>query len=177
MTVSPNWSDVRDSLTAAIRTALPLQLDEAKGDRVAGLGVHMDACHGSAGLYLLPESALRTMNPSYVDNIGDWPISTDWNPDDDHSQAFASHWGKWDDWFHENLDEFDKHGGDEWFRRLLLVACEAVREVESSGLLDFPKTEDFRIIIAEHDEPDELALERYSIFIETGNIRCHGDPT
>lgn len=170
------WSDVRSSLTAAIRAALPLQLRKAPDDQIAGLGLHMDAYYGSAGLYLLPASATATIQPSAIDNLGDWPISTDWNLNEDHAQAFAAHWGQWDKWFHAHLDDFDKVGGHEKFRGLLRVSCEAMRDVELSGLLDLvPKSERFKIIIAEHDEPNELALERYDLFVRTGVIRCDGD--
>src|SRR4051812_19996982 len=75
----PAWSEVRESLTAAITAALPLQLRKAAGERISGLGVHMDAYYGSAGLYLLPESAARRGGARTARNIGDWPISTDWD--------------------------------------------------------------------------------------------------
>jgi hypothetical protein len=60
---------------------------------------------------------------------------------------------------------------------LLRVACEAMRQVEADGSrTEFPKTKDFKIVIAEHDEPDELAIERYNLFVMTGSIRVHGEP-
>jgi hypothetical protein len=137
----------------------------------------MDAYYGSAGLYLLPESSALALEAGAADNIGDWPISTDWNAQVDDAKAFAAHWGPWDHWFYLHLDEFDGADGDEKFRGLLRVACEAMRAAESEGLFDaFPKTESFKIIIAEHDEPNSLALERYSLFVSTGAIRCDGDP-
>ena len=74
-------------------------------------------------------------------------------------------------------DELDGKDGDKAFRGLLQITCEAVRELELAGLLDsIPKTEDFKIIIAEHDEPNILGLERYELFVRTGAVRCHGDP-
>jgi len=59
---------------------------------------------------------------------------------------------------------------------LLLVACQAVRELDASGFLDFPRAGGFQIIIAEHDEPNKLAVERYARFLETGDVVIHGDP-
>ena len=185
----PPWNEVSASLAAAIRAALPLQVAKAGGERIAGLGLHIDGYYGSAGLYLLPESAARALGPGVrserekvlsapdPDNIGDWPISTDWDSTDDHAAAFAAHWDPWDRWFRDRLDEFDAEGGDEKFRGLLRTACEAMREVEQSGALDaIPRTEGFKIIIAEHDEPDEMAVERYPLFVSTGKIRVYGEP-
>jgi hypothetical protein len=150
-------------------------LRKVTAERISGLGVHVDAYYGSAGLYLLPESDARRLGAD-ADNIGDWPISTDWDPGEDHSLAFASHWGRWDDWFHEHLDQLTEDEKDEKFRGLLRVACEAVREVERSGPLDeIPKDVGFRIIISEHDEPDEWGLERYDRFLKTRAIRCYRD--
>jgi hypothetical protein len=173
----PPWSEVRESLTAAIRAALPLQVRKAEGERIAGLGLHIDAYYGSAGLYLLPEAAARSLSPAAADNIGDWPISTDWDLSEDHARAFAACWGRWDDWFHDHLDNLTDDENDEKFRGLLQVACEAMRQIEADGdLTELPKTEDFKIVIAEHDEPDDLALDRYNLFVRTGTIRVHGDP-
>jgi hypothetical protein len=169
----PSWLEVRESLTAAIRDALPLQIRKVRGGRVAGVGLHMDAYYGSAGLYLLPESAALAMGPQAAANIGDWPISTDWNVHEDHARAFAAHWGRWDEWFRDHLDDAT---GAEKCRGLLRVACEAMRAVETAELLTaMPQTEGFRVIIAEHDEPNELALERYGLFVRTGIVRCHGE--
>ncbi len=168
----PSWLDVRESLTAAIRDALPLQVRKVGGGRIAGVGLHVDAYYGSAGLYLLPESASRAMDPQAAANIGDWPISTDWNVREDHAQAFAAHWGRWDEWFRDHLDDLTEA---EKVRGLLRAACEAMRVVETAELLSAnQKSEEFRIIIAEHDEPNELALERYGLFVQTGIVRCHG---
>jgi hypothetical protein len=172
----PAWPEVRDSLTAAIRAALPLQVRKAEGERIAGLGLHMDAYYGSAGLYLLPEASARTLSLKAANNIGDWPISTDWDPSEDQARAFAASWGRWDDWFHDHLDDLTGTEQDEKFRGLLRVACEAMRRIEADGFLDnFPKTEDFKIIVAEHDDPDDLAVERYHLFVRTGTIRVHGE--
>jgi len=173
----PSWSEVRESMTAAIRAALPLQVRKAEGERIAGVGLHIDAYYGSAGLYLLTEGAARALSPDAVNNIGDWPISTDWDQSEDHARAFAASWGRWDDWFHDHLDDLTGVEGNEKFRGLLRVGCEAMRRIEADGLLNsFPKTEDFKIIIAEHDEPDDLAIDRYNLFVETGTIRVHGEP-
>jgi hypothetical protein len=125
----------------------------------------------------LPESAARELPPDAVNNIGDWPISTDWKLDDDHSQAFAAHWREWEKWFRDHREELDEMTGDDDFRGLLRVACEAMRQVELTGQFDaIPKTTDFKVIIAEHDEPNELSLERYGLFTKAGTVRCHGDP-
>jgi hypothetical protein len=173
----PVWSDVRESLTAAMRAALPIQVRKADGERIVGVGVHIDGYYGSAGLYLLPESAARVLSPEAVDNIGAWPISTDWDPSEDHATAFAALWVRWDDWFHDHLSELTAEEQDEKARSLLLVACEAMRLIEADGLLDnLPKAEDFRIIIAEHDEPDALAVERYGLFVRTGTVKVYGEP-
>jgi hypothetical protein len=173
----PAWPEVCRSLTAAIRTTLPLQVGKAQGERIAGLGLHIDAHYGSAGLYLLPEAAARSLAPVAANNIGDWPISTDWDLSEDHATAFAASWGRWDDWFHDHLDDLTTEEQEEKFRGLLRVACEALRQIEADGLLEsLPKTEDFKLIIAEHDEPDELAIERYNLFVRTGTIRIHGEP-
>ncbi len=139
--------------------------------------MHIDAYYGCAGLYLLPESSARSLAPSDVDNIGDWPISTDWIPSDDYSLAFAQHWHRWDEWFHENLDAHDKDRvSNQKFRGLLQTACEAMRAVEAQGILDsVAKTNGFKIIIAEHDEPKVLSLERYELFCQRGIIRCHDE--
>lgn len=172
----PAWPEVRESLAAAIRAALPLQLRKAPGERISGLGVHMDAYYGSAGLYLLPEAAARRLGSRAARNLGDWPISTDWDLSEDHSLAFAAHWDRWDEWFRSHLDDLTEAEQDEKSRGLLRVACEAIRDVETSGHLDaIPKARRFRIVIAEHDEPDRLALERYDLFLRTGAIRCDGD--
>jgi hypothetical protein len=172
----PAWPKVRKSLAAAIGAALPLQLRKAGSERIAGVGLHLNAYYGSAGLYLLPESAARALAPDAVDSLGDWPISTDWNPSDDHAQAFAAHWDKWDKWFSDHIDELDEAGEDERIRKLLRVACEAVRDLELTGLFDtLPKTEGFKIIIAEHNEPCDFSLERYSLFVRTGAVRSHVD--
>jgi hypothetical protein len=172
----PAWSEVRESLTAAIRDALPLQVDKAGSERVAGVGLHMDAYYGSAGLYLLPESAARALDPEAAANIGDWPISTDWDGREDHARAFSAHWGPWDRWFRDHLDDLTETEQSEKFRGLLRVACEAIRAVEVAGLFtEMPKTEGFRIIIAEHDEPNELAVERYGLFVQSGSVRCDGE--
>lgn len=176
-----NWAEIRDALVAAIRDALPLQLNRIPGERVAGLGVHIDGCYGSAGLYLLPESTAQTFNQAYQDNLGDWPISTDWDPSDDYSQAFARQWGIWNKRFHdramasmndEGEDLEDKDAlVDPIFIGLLRSACEAVQRIEQGGLLDkMPKTEQFRIIIAEHDEPDDLCVNRYPVFLNSGLV-------
>ena len=179
----PEWSEVRDSLVAAIRAALPLQIRAAGGDPIAGIGLHMDAYSGAAGLYLLPESAARDLSPTALANIGDWPISTDWDGTTDHAEAFEDHWGRWDEWFYaQKMDATGQpvDATDEEVmaigRGLLRVACEAMHRIESEGLLDsFPLALGFRIVIAEHDEPDELAVERYDLFRRTGTIRNFGD--
>lgn len=172
----PHWPDVRKSLASAISAALPHQLRRVEGDRVSGIGLHIDGYYGSAGLYLLPESVARTMTPAGRDEIGDWPISTDWVLDDDHARAFAEHWQQWDDWFRDHLDDFTDSAAEQKGRDLLRAACEAVRDVETAGLFDsFPKADDFKVIIAEHDEPTELSVDRYGLFLRTGQVRCHGD--
>jgi hypothetical protein len=172
----PDWSGVRESLTAAIRDALPLQVRKADGDQIAGIGLHMDAYYGSAGLYLLPKSIADALSPDEAANIGDWPISTDWDGREDHAIAFAAHWGRWDRWFYDHLDDLTGAEGSEKFRKLLRISCEATRAVETAGMLaDIPKADGFRIIIAEHDEPNELALERYELFVRSGVVRCHGE--
>lgn len=151
--------ETRAALTAAIRDALPLQVQKAGMARIAGVGLHMDGYYGSAGLYLLPEPSARILSAQTVDNISDWSISTDWDPREDHAQAFAEHWNSWDEWFHNHLDEFDEASGDEKFRGLLRVACESMRAVELAGLLEsFPKAEGFKVIVAEHDEPNARRL-------------------
>jgi hypothetical protein len=172
----PAWSEVRDSLTAAIRDALPLQVRKAGGERVAGVGLHIDGYYGSAGLYLLPESAAHALDPGAAANIGDWPISTDWDRDEDHARAFAAHWDRWDGWFHDHLDDLTQAEQSEKFRGLLRVACEAMRTIDVAGLLSaIPKTEGFSIIIAEHDEPNDLAADRYGRFVRTDSVVCHGE--
>lgn len=172
----PVWSEVRDALTAAIRDALPLQVREAGGGRIAGLGVHVDAYYGAAGVYLLPESTACSLQPEALVNIGDWPISTDWDGGRDHSRAFAAHWKKWELWFNDHLDDLTEIEGEEKVRWLLRAACEAVQAVEAAGWLGaIPKAEGFKVIIAEHDEPNELAVERYGLFVRSGIIRCHGE--
>lgn len=171
----PVWAEVRESLTSAIRDALPLQVGKASGERIAGVGLHIDAYYGSAGLYLLPESAALSLDQNAVSNIGDWPISTDWVLTEDHAQAFLSHWDRWDQWFRNHLDDFDESNGDKG-HSLLRIACEAMQQIEAEGLLNtFLKTDGFKIIIAEHDEPNILSLQRYNLFIRTGAIRCDGD--
>src|SRR5438270_11544957 len=122
----PVWSDVRESLTAAIRAALPIQIRAAAGERIVGVGLQIDGHYGSAGLYLLPESAARALSREAADNIGDWPISTDWDPSEDDARAFAASWGRWDDWFHDHLDDLTAEEKDERPRSLLRVACEAM---------------------------------------------------
>jgi hypothetical protein len=172
----PVWSDVRESLTAAIRAALPIQVRKAAGERIVGVGLHIDGYFGSAGLYLLPESAARALSREAAANLGDWPISTDWDPSEDHARAFAASWGRWDDWFHNHLDDLTAEEKEVKPRSILRVACEAMRRIEADGLLDsFPKTEDFRCIIAEHDEPDALAIERYGLFVRTGTVKVYGE--
>ena len=171
----PEWSDVRNSLTDAIRAALPFQIKKANGERIAGLGLHFNACYGSAGLYLLPESAARNLGKGRVDNIGDWPISTDWDLNDDHSVAFTSHWQPWDDWFRDHLDDLPEPEVAEMTLQLHVVFCEAMRQIEVDGLLDaMPKTDDFKIIIVEHDEPYDLAVERFDLFKRTNTLRIFG---
>lgn len=60
---------------------------------------------------------------------------------------------------------------DRTFIGLLRSACEAVQWIEQEGLLDkMPKTERFRIIIAEHDEPDDLCVNRYPVFLNSGLV-------
>jgi hypothetical protein len=52
-----------------------------------------------------------------------------------------------------------------------------MRQIEMDGSLDVvPMTEDFKIIIAEHDEPDDLAIERYNLFRKAGTIRVYSAP-
>jgi len=172
----PNWDDVRRSLVNAIKAALPLQIRRAGNGRVAGLGLHVDAFYGSAGLYLLPEDDARKLSAKDRDNIGDWPISTDWILSEDHSRAFAEHWGPWDNWFREHVECNSAFETDQIGRQLLRLACEAMREIETAGLLaSFPKSADFKVIIAEHDEPVELCVQRYRLFLGTGTIRVYGD--
>jgi hypothetical protein len=170
----PEWTEIKASLTEAIRAALPLQLNGVDGDRIAGVGLHMDSYYGAAGLYLLPEAAANGFDPTEVNNIGNWPISTDWDASADDAVAFASHWGQWSAWFDAHLEDLTEAENEEKARGLLRLACEAMRQIEADGLLDsFPKTDGFRVIIAEHDEPDEWAVERYGLFIRTGEVRCH----
>ena len=162
------WLEIRTSLTDAIRVALPLQIQKTAGDRIAGICLLMDACYGSSGLYLLTESAARTLGTNAFEMIGDWPISTDWNLNDNYSQAYAKHWGKWADWFNEHMNDFDDSFREEVFEKLIQISCEAMREVELAGHLStFSKTKDFKIIIAEHDEPIQSSLERYKQFVNT----------
>jgi hypothetical protein len=171
----PNWDEVRHSLAFAIRAALPLQVRKAHGN-ISGLGLHVDAYYGSAGLYLLSEADRAKLSAIESQNIGDWPISTDWIPTEDHSQAFAKHWGRWDNWFREHLDGMSEEESSQKSRQLIRIACEAMRQVEVEGILcSFPRAEDFKVIIAEHDEPNDLSLERYGLFVTTGVIRVHGD--
>jgi hypothetical protein len=99
----PAWPGVRESLAAAIRDALPLQVHQASCEHIAGIGLHVDAYYGSAGLYLLPQTAAHALGPK-VSNIGDWPISTGWDLTRDHAVAFAAHWRRWEDWFKDHLD-------------------------------------------------------------------------
>jgi hypothetical protein len=125
----------------------------------------------------LPESAARSLPPEDVDNLGDWPISTDRcgrdGSESEHRRAFSGHWR--DAEWHKRVEWF--YGGrHDHPRRLLQAACEAMREVELSGLLDsFPKTDGFKIIIADHDELDEMSVDRYSLFLRTGEVRCMDD--
>jgi hypothetical protein len=63
------WSEILESLAAAIGAALPLQLAKAKGERIAGVGLDMDAYYGSAGLYLLPESAARKLGVTAANSL------------------------------------------------------------------------------------------------------------
>ncbi len=172
----PAWSEVGESMTTAIGAALPFQVRKARGERIAAIGLHIDAYYGSAGLYLLPEAAARAISPESVNNIGVWPISTDWDPSEDHAGAFTASWGPWDDWFHDHLDDLSIAEHDEKTRALLRLACEAMRQVEADGLLDsLIKTQDFKIIIAEPDEPDDFAIERYNLFVKTGIVRVYGE--
>ena len=174
----PDWSELRASLKAAIVAAIRFQMRRIGDERIAGFGLHIDGYYGSVGLYLLPESVARTMNSARRNNIGDWPISTDWNPNAEDAKAFAANWEKWANWFYEHCGKLDRVDGDEAFRGLLRIACEAVQDLEAAGFFEgVLKTQDFRIIIAEHDEPNALALERYGLFVTTGNIRVQGDPT
>lgn len=169
----PKWDEVRQALTSAIAAALPLQLRVVAGEPIAGVGLHIDGLYGAAGLYLLPESAVSTVDPSARNNIGDWPISTDWESTSDHQRAFAEHWGPHEEWFYSHMDFGDDDDGVEYRTRCLLrSACEAVRGLEKSGLFEtFPKTEKFQLIVAEHDEPEEMSVERYELFLRTGEIR------
>lgn len=175
----PNWDEVRAALADAIRAALPLQVRAAGGGRIAGVGLHFDAYYGSAGLYLLPEAAAAlAMPPEVAANIGDWPISTDRDATADHAEAFDEHWGTWDDWSRDHVDALTDAEQEEQWARLPRVACEAMRQVDRDGLLAaFPRTPDFRVIIAEHDEPDELVVGRYDLFLRTGTIRQFGIDT
>ena len=132
-----DWPQIRDALTAAIRDALPLQIRRAAGDRIAGVGLHIDGYYGSAGLYLLPESAARALAPEGADYLGDWPISTDWNQSEDHAQAFMVHWRPWDQWIYNHLGDFDDEATMARGRELLRAGCEAVladaQDRESGG--------------------------------------------
>lgn len=170
------WAKIREALASAIRAALPLQIRKVAGERIAGLGIHIDGVYGDAGLYLLPEAAAQKLKPREANNIGDWPISTDWDATEDHSRAFAEHWEEWGKWFSDHVDDFNDEEGDKVLRGLLRVACEAIKSLESGGLLEsIPRTKDFRVIIAEHDEPNDLAVRRYELFLKKGIIRCHED--
>lgn len=167
----PDWSQVRLSLEAAIRDALPLLVNKANGDRIAGVGVDIHTCYGDSGIYLLPESAALTMTQKLAISLGDWPLATYWSRTDDYSVAFEAHWGKWAKWFYAHCGQFDKDETEKVYNELIRVVCEAVRELEIEGLFDcMVRTEQFRIIIAEHDEPNEVALARYPYFLKTGNV-------
>jgi hypothetical protein len=50
------------------------------------------------------------------------------------------------------------------------------RQTADGSLGEFPRTEDFKVVIAEHDDPDELAIERYNLLVKTGTIRVFGEP-
>jgi hypothetical protein len=170
--VRPDWSAVRRSLKAAIRDALTLETRKVKRDRVAGFGVDMDTYYGSAGTYLLPESAARAMEPALLISLGDWPISTHWDHDGDDAIAFRAHWGTWEDWFHKHADDFDEVGEEKGWA-LMRATCEAVRELDISGSFDkIPKTQDFKIIVADHDDSNEFAAQRYGLFVRTGVAFC-----
>jgi hypothetical protein len=170
------WSKVRESLENAIRASLPLQIRKANDEKIAGVGLHVDAYYGCIGLYLLPESATVNLDAGELNNIGDWPISTDWDGSEAHAQEFARQWHPWEEWFRDHLDGLTDAELDQRYRGLLRAACEAMQKIESDGLLDNDRrTDDFRIIIIEHDEPDEMGLERYELFCRTGMIRCYGD--
>ncbi|MBL8851637.1 MAG: hypothetical protein JNG89_18280 [Planctomycetaceae bacterium] len=166
-----NWSEIREALTSAIRDALPLEVQKTAGDRISGIGLEVDAFYGSASLYLLPESAARDLSPEERDNLGDWPIST-WESESDYAPAFAAHWGVWETWFYDHVDDFDDDESVAKGRALLQAGCEAMQAIESEGLLDsLPQSEGFKIIIADHDEPRHLSLERYELFVKTGTIK------
>ncbi|MFN0055440.1 MAG: hypothetical protein ACKV0T_25110 [Planctomycetales bacterium] len=164
------------ALASAISAALPLQLRLAHGGPIAGVGLHIDAYYGCAGLYLLPDSQAKLLTHTQRFELGDWPISTDWNLADDHAIAFAAHWRHWDHWFYTHLAALTDEENHAKSYELHRVACQAMQQVEAAGHLNtFPKTDDFRIIIAEHDEPIDLSLERYALFRRTGTIRVFGD--
>jgi hypothetical protein len=169
----PNWDEVRRSLASAIAAALPLQIRKAGKGPVAGVGLHVDAFYGSAGLYLLPEADAGKLSARELDNIGDWPISTDWVPSEDHSQAFAAQWGVWDKWFSGHLDELSTTEADQKFRQLLQVACEAMREVELDGLLDtFPQNGDIQDHHCRARRTQRTLCGAVSVVRKNGNHPC-----
>jgi hypothetical protein len=47
-----------------------------------------------------------------------------------------------------------------------------MQSLQSVGLLGtFSKTDGFKVIIADSDEPEELSIERYNLFLTTGTIK------
>jgi hypothetical protein len=167
----PDWKTVRVALDRALVTALPLLAEESGRGPIAALGIHVDAYYGSAGLYLLPESALTELSEAARDSLGDWPNSTDWSRDAASARAFASHWGVWDSWFSRHLGDLSEAEATEKFETLLRVACEAAEKLErEDAFIALPKARSFKILVVEHDEPDQLSLTRYEHFLRTREV-------
>lgn len=169
------WNQARRDLALAIRDSLDSYCLSYPDMIISGLGIHVDGCGGDMGLYLLPENAELEADLD-VNEISNWPIATDWDQEQEFANVFLDKWDQWSSTISEQLDEISEEECEFVFQKLLETACCALSDLEAGGLLTrLNTTENFLVIISEHDEPVEYGVERYELFKKTSTIRVFGE--
>jgi hypothetical protein len=102
-------------------------------------------------------------------NCGDWKFSTLWSPPD--FCASFEPMSKWRDQVHALCYEAASSPPDSYYHRLEEIGCSVAIDLKHSApLAELNRTSDFEILVAGHDEPSIVGIERLKWFIRHGSL-------